>query len=358
MPHAGRFLWTDGLQTICRRIIVLAVPRPVRPRPASHALVAFAAAVLVAPLASVSSRAASPPKPSVLTSFLPIHALTASIAGEHAEVRNWLPQGVDPHDFQFSPRDLRRLRAASLLVVGGLGLEGWNEAALKRLADHPELRVVEAAAGLPKDSLILDADPHHHGKQTGEDHDHDHDHPVGETQAQAPNPHFWLDPILMAHAATNITRALQAADPAHAEAYARNGAATVQALHALDREYSQALSQASTAFITYHNAFPYLARRYGLRLVGVVESGPSDQPSARQLADLGRLARTEGVRVLFMDGDPPRLARQIAADLRLDLASLETLETGAFGPEAYLKGMRRNLQVLKSRLGQPPKAQP
>ena len=333
-------------------------PRPrLRPSGPLRALTALAAAFLTVAVtqAPLPAHAASP-KPSVLTSFLPIHALTASIAGDHAEVKNWLPQGVDPHDFQFSPRDLRRLRAASVLVVGGLGLEGWNQTQLRRLADHPGLRVVEASAGLPKESLILDANPHHHDH--GSEADHDHDHPVGETSGESPNPHFWLDPILMAHAATNIARALQAADPAHADAYARNAATTVQALHALDRDYRDALRDASTAFITYHDAFPYLARRYGLRLVGVVESGPSDQPSARQLADLGRLARAQEVRVLFMDGDPPRLARQIATDLRIDLASLETLETGAFGPDAYLKGMRRNLEVLKSKLGKPTKPQP
>jgi zinc transport system substrate-binding protein len=277
--------------------------------------------------------------PNVLTSFLPIHSLTVAIAGEHAQVQNWLPQGVDPHDFQFSPRDLRRLRAASILVVGGLGLEGWSEAKLRQLSGNPTLRVVEAAAGLPTEALILEP--------CGHNHDHD-DTP--HSHADTPNPHFWLDPLLMAHAATNIARALQHMDAAHAEAYERNAAATTESLHLLHRDFTQRLAQAHTAFITYHGAFPYLARRYNLRLAGVVEAGPTDQPSARQLSELGRLVRSENVKVLFMDGEPPRLARRIASDLHLQLASLETLETGEFGPKAYELGMRRNLEILSKTL--------
>lgn|GEM_PF-1279883 len=317
----------------------MSTPLPQLRRPASAAF-ALACGIVFA-LAQTVAVAASKDQLTVLTSFLPIHSLTLAVAGEHANVQNWLPQGVDPHDFQFSPRDLRRLRTASVLVIGGLGLEGWSESKLRKLSGNPTLRIVEAAAGLPKEALILDRGPH--------DHDHDHgDKP--HSHAEAPNPHFWLDPMLMAHAVTNIARALREMDPAHAEDFERNAVAATQSLQTLHIDYSRSLSSASTAFITYHGAFPYLARRYGLRLAGVVESGPTDQPSARQLSDLGRMVRAENVRVLFMDGEPPRLARQIASDLRLKLASLETLETGAFGPQAYENGMRRNLEVLSKAL--------
>ncbi|MBL9128538.1 MAG: zinc ABC transporter substrate-binding protein [Verrucomicrobiales bacterium] len=328
--------------------MVIAVRSPARPRPSRPAsdraparlairwisLLVLLLAFAPAPLASAAS------KPLFLTSFLPVHSVTAAIAGDAAEVRNWLPQGVDPHDFQFSPRDLRRLREASVLVVCGLGLEGWKEAKLRDVANHPSLRIVEAAADLPKDALIADAEPHRHDH--ADDHDHDH--------AEAPNPHFWLDPVLMTHAARRIGRALGEADPSNAAVYARNTESVVASLEALHAEYSRALAGATNAFITYHAAFPYLARRYGLRLVGVVETGAADQPTARRLADLGRLVRAEGVRVLFVDGNPPRIAKQIASDLRLGVASLSTLETGTFAPGAYEQGMRRNLDVLKSAL--------
>ncbi|MGE3311478.1 MAG: metal ABC transporter substrate-binding protein [Limisphaerales bacterium] len=305
----------------------------------------------------VAAAASSTPEPVVLTSFLPVHSLALDIAGSAGKVENWLPQGVDPHDFQFSPRDLRRLRSASLLVIGGLGLEGWSPSKLRDLAGNPSLRIVEATTGLPQAALIPDTNPHghsHEGHDQEHDHDHVHDHDDDPAKADAPNPHFWLDPLLMAHAATNVATALQELNPSRREEYARNAAAAVESLHALHRDYTRALANATNAFITYHGAFPYLARRYNLRLVGVVESGPADQPSARRLSELGRVVRAENARVLFIDGEPTRLARRLAADLGLQIYALETLETGRLRPGAYEQGMRRNLEVLKKALSPSP----
>lgn len=322
--------------------------RPRRPLarslPALAALAfAFALALASGPtaLAAPAPVDAPTPRPTrVLTSFLPVHSLATAIAGDRARVENWLPTGVDPHDFQFSPRDLRRLAGADLLIVGGLGLEGWKEDRLREASGNAGLRLVEAAAGLPADALIQDPCGHDHG-------DDPHAHP--------PNPHFWLDPILAAHAATNIARALAAADPGGAAAYRANTDALVLRLHALDREFSAALEGArNRAFFTVHNAFPYLARRYQLRLAGVVQTGATEEPSARELAELSRVAREAGVKVLFNDGTVDRLTRRLAADLRLEIVHLETLETGPLRPGAYEDGMRRNLRALANALAKGP----
>lgn len=321
---------------------------PAVPHPRRHfRLPAFLAAGLVlvgAALATPAPAAETTAPRRVLTSFLPIHSLTVGVAGDRARVENWLPTGVDPHDFQFSPRDLRRLAEADLLIVAGLGLEGWKEERLRESAGNPRLRVIEAAAGLPPETLIEDPCGHDHSQETDAGGSTGPHHP--------PNPHFWLDPILAAHAVTNIARALEAIDPAGASAYRANAASQVARLHALDREFAGALAgHRDTAFFTVHNAFPYLARRYQLRLAGVVQTTGNEEPSARELADLARTARDQGVRVLFNDGSPSRLTRRLAADLKIPVATLETLEIGDLRPEAYEAGMRRNLRALQSALG-------
>ncbi len=292
--------------------------------------------------------APAPPTLRVLTSFLPVHSLALAVAGDRAVVENWLPPGVDPHEFQFSPRDLRRLRDARLLLVGGLRLEGWKEQQLRQASGNEQLTLVEASAGLPPESLIAaaGADAGDHAHAPGEHHDHDH--------GGGPNPHFWLDPLLGAHAVTNLVQAFTSVDPGNAAVYAANGAACVARLHAIDAEYRTALVPLRTrAFITYHDAFPYLARRYGLRLAGVVERSAAEDPSARELAELAALVRREKVGVLFVDGQPPRLARRLASDLKLKLGTLETLETGKLGLTAYEDGLRRNLGALVDGLGSP-----
>ncbi len=95
----------------------------------------------------ISSPGAEGHKLRVLTSFLPVYCLTANVAGELAEVENLLPANVEPHDYQFSRKDLQKLSHADVIVVNGLGLESWLERAFHDSATHPQ-RVVEISAGL------------------------------------------------------------------------------------------------------------------------------------------------------------------------------------------------------------------
>jgi ABC-type Zn uptake system ZnuABC Zn-binding protein ZnuA len=303
-------------------------------------------ALLAGLLAAAAGRlpAAEPARLRVLTTVPPIHAAAASVAGGLADVEPWLPAGGDPHDFQFTARDLRRLRDADLLVVNGLGLESWLQRALARAGATERLRVVEAAAGLPAPALIRSAcadDGHDHGDG------HGHEHPV--------NPHIWPDPVLMMTVATNLVQAFAAADPANRAGYERNGAAFVARLHALDGEFRARLAPVrDRPFLSHHDAHPYLVRRYHLRQLGVIEQGAGVEPSARHLAALAATARAEGVRVLFIEPGPPRrLAARFAQDAGLRLAVLDPLESGAATADGYEAAMRRNLDALVAALQAP-----
>lgn len=271
----------------------------------------------------------------VLTTLPPLQSIAADIVGDHGRVENWLAGGGDPHDFQFTARDLRRLRETDVLIVNGLGLETWLQRALERAGKPPQLRVVEAAAGIPASALI-----------SGECAEHDH---AGHAHQHAVNPHVWLDPVLVQHLVTNIWRAVAAADPAHAAGYQRNAEDLLGRLRALDEEFVRRLEPVRRqAFITYHDAFPYLVRRYQLRQVGVVEESAEVEPSARHLSALAATTRAEGVRVMFVEpGAPRRLAQRLADDLGLKLAALDPLEKSiGAGPGAYEAAMRRNLDAL------------
>src|SRR5687768_3920512 len=181
-------------------------------------------------------------RPKVLTTILPLYCFASGVAGNPAQVDNVLPENASGHDYQLSAQDARKLNNADLVIATGLGLE---DALLGRRLKTP---AIKAAAGI---------DPirgHVH-----EDHRHGED----------ANPHFWLDPVLAAHAVTNILQALQKADSKNADTYARNAAAYVARLHKLDQEIATALAPyRGRPLVTYHDAFPYFARRYGLQVVG------------------------------------------------------------------------------------------
>jgi zinc transport system substrate-binding protein len=274
----------------------------------------------------------------VLTTILPIYCFAANVAGQEARVENLLPGGVGPHEYQFSPRDLRKIQRADLIILSGLGLEDWLEKALqagKRAGSAPR---VEASAGLEgeliyeRSELKLDIKP--------------------EPRRRHRNPHFWLDPRLAAHAVTNILEAFQAADPERSEIYARNAAVFLERLERLDEELARELAPLKeAAFVTYHDAFPYFARRYELNLAGVIEEVPEVQPSIRYLQQLLGVIREKEARVIFTEPQfSGRLARQMSRDLRVPLAELDPLETGPLAAEAYEEGMRRNAATLKEYL--------
>lgn len=304
---------------------------------------ARAGAGLLASLALLLPAGAAAPL-RVLTTTPALQSLAADVAGPHGQVDNWLAGGGDPHDFQFTARDLRRLREADVLIVNGLGLETWLQRAIERAGRPAGLRVVEAAAGIPESQLIV-------GDCPGHDHGHAHGH--NHAHAHAPNPHVWLDPVLAQYLVTNIVRVLVAADPVHAEAYEANAALLSARLEALHGDFARRLAPVRPqAFIVFHDAFPYLVRRYELRQVGVVEEAASVEPSARHLTALGATVRAEDVRVMFLEpGARSRLAQRLAQDWQLRLATLDPFETAAeSGPGTYEAAMRRNLDALVAAL--------
>lgn len=295
-------------------------------------------------------------RPKILTSIPPLYCWAVNVAGDLATVENLLPADVGPHDYQFKPRDLKRLQAADLIVLNGLGLEDWFVKAIRFNAAEAERKVVRISDGLAETNLIhdlptLELEPHkpEADHADGDKHDHDHDHDHGHELA---NPHLWQDPRLAMHGVTNILLALQRIDPAHAADYQRNATAYLIRLTALDAEIRQSIAGfGSRTVVTYHDAFPYFCRRYGVELAGVIEQVPGSDPSPRYLAELLKVIRARHVKVIFTEPQfNPRLAKRLADDLGIAVAELDVLETGALTPGSYEDGLRRNLRVLEKYL--------
>lgn len=253
----------------------------------------------------------------VLTSFLPVYCFTVNIAGDLADVENLLPPGASPHDFQLSRSDVRKFNGADLLIANGLGAEPWLDKLVRQ-------------GSIQRQVMLMSQ-----GLQRGT------------------NPHIWLDPVLAAHAVTNIVRALQEADSRNAEGYAANAVGFVGRLYLLDRDFQDALAPIKgSAIITYHDAFPHLAQRYALRIAAVVEETPEVPPGPRHLAKLRQIIQTQDVKVMFTDAEhPQKLAEQLAADFGVRVAALYTIENGELSRTVYEDAMRKNLSVLKNSLG-------
>ncbi len=287
----------------------------------------------------------------VLTSIPPLYCWTANVAGPLATVENLLPADVSPHDYQFRPRDLKRIGAADVIVLNGLGLEDWFARAIRADSKDAKKKVVRIADGLPEAVLVRHLPTIEVGAGKGTTSAHDHAHDQDDAGGQA-NPHLWLDPQIARHGVSNILHALQTADPANAAGYAMNATAYLAKLDVLDAEIrAETTTIRGRPVVTFHDAFPYFCRRYGLDLVGIIEEVPGTDPSPRYLAALLKVVRAKGVKVLFTEpSSNPRLAKRLADDLGIAVAELDVLETGALTPTSYEDGMRRNLAVLRQAL--------
>jgi zinc transport system substrate-binding protein len=323
---------------------------PVPILPAVNGLLYHLSALLLGLLSVLGAPAA---EIRVLTTLPAIHSWAVNVAGDAATVESLLPANVGPHDFQFRPSDLRKLAAADVVLMNGLGVDTWLTRAVSRGASKPSRRVVTVTDGLQKQLIHhrtpLAIDPTTNGsKKPSRDHshDHDHDHDHGDDDA---NPHIWLDPIFAKHCVSNIVQALCQADPVHAEGYTRRGETYLRELDQLDEQIRSSLKGLSNRkVVTFHDAFPYFCRRYDLQLVGVIEEVPSVDPSPKYLAQLSRTIRQQQVRVIFSEPQfHPRLVQRLANDLAIGVAELDVLETGVASRTFYIDGLRRNLRTLE-----------
>jgi ABC-type Zn uptake system ZnuABC Zn-binding protein ZnuA len=295
------------------------------------ALRRIAFVVLALLLAPARSALAAPPL-RVLASFLPVYLFTANVAADVPDVRvdMMLPASLGcPHDYALTPADVKKIAAADLLVVNGLGMEDFIGIPVRKA--NPRIRIVESGAGVEP----IRADSH-------EGHGH------GDV-----NPHSWVSPknaILQVRA---IEKALAAASPANAARFRRNADAYVRRLDAVRREFEAAAPAfRNRNIVTFHNVFDYLARDLGLNVVGEIETVPGQEPSAGEIRRLVGIIRTRRAAAIFGEPQyPAKLAEMIGRETGLPVRTLDPVATGSTALANYEDAMRGNLRVLRQALG-------
>ncbi len=275
-------------------------------------------------------------KTKVVTTFLPIYLFTQAVAGDAADVAILVPPGTEVHDYQATPDNVKAIATANVLVKNGLGLEEFLEGTVKN-AQNPNLTEIDASKGIKPLNEISPIET-----TTTKEKDHDHAHAGG-------NPHVWLDPVLAKQQVINIRDGLIAADPRNKTTYEANAAAYIQQLETLNREFQQTLQKTpNCTFITFHDAYPYLAQRYNIKQVAVVEI-PEDQLSPADVQNTVNTVKKYNVKALFSEpGVDNKLLKSLSQDLNLNLRTLDSLETGETNPQYYFQAMKANLQTLQT----------
>ncbi len=272
----------------------------------------------------------------ITTTILPLTAHTMSLCGDLADVRQLIPSNVGLHDFKPRPSEIRLLQDSDLIIINGLGLEPWIEDLLK---------------SSPKKGTIIDTSL---GVKTIDDNDLalegcTHDHSEAHHHHHGPNPHIWLDPVLSKQQVRNILKGLIKADPNNKSHYQANAKAYLNRLDDLHKRFTEALAPLKKkTLITFHNSFPYFAKRYGIRYLGFIEQLPHQSPSPKRIANLIKIIREQEAEIIFTEvGYPPRIMQTLSRETGARIASLNTLEIGNPNPNAYFQAMEANLNTLK-----------
>ena len=294
----------------------------------------------------------------VVTTVYPVYDVVKKVAGDHADVTLLVPPGAEPHDWEPTASDLKKIGQAKVFFYNGAGLEPTDQILKKDITR--DAMVVELSHGLD----LLKAEDHDADHHDEEHHDEDHhakDHHDEDHHAEGHHhhhhhggvdPHVWLDPQNVMKEAAVVAEALAKADPAHADAYRANEKKYQDELAALDKDMDAALSSlANKHLVVSHEAFGYLAARYGLTQVGIMGVDADAEPTPERMAQLIEFIREHDVRTIYSEElVNPRLADAIAAETGAVVRVLNPIEGLTVAQEKagydYIKLQRDNLATL------------
>lgn len=258
----------------------------------------------------------------IVTSFYPLYVFTKNVVKDipNVKVVNMTePQTGCLHDYQLIPADLKTLEKADAFVINGAGMETFMD---KVLEQQKDLKVIKASKGI---ELLKD--------ENGEE-----------------NAHVWVSISGAKAEVENIANGLAEFDTKNANAYKENAKEYINLLDAQSEKMHKELDQFKKKdIVTFHEAFPYFAKEFGLNIVSVVEREPGTEPSAGELAELIDTIKKTNCKVLFAEPQySQKAAESIAKQTGAKVYLLDPIVTGDkdAAADSYIKAMDENLKVL------------
>jgi zinc transport system substrate-binding protein len=260
----------------------------------------------------------------VIASFFPLYDFARNIGGDRAEVSVMVPAGIEPHDWEPTPRDIADVQNADMIVYNGVGFESWVSGINARF-------VVDTSRGI---QLI----------QGGEE----------EYQESNLDPHIWLDPVLAKKQVEAIRDGFVQIDPVNSDYYHQNAQRYIAELDSLDSFIRSELSNCTLHdFIAFHDAFSYFSNRYNLTQHSVQGLSPEGDVLPQRIQEIKDVAASLGINVIYAeDLVDPRLANVIAGEVPggqvLVLSPIEGLEIEELEQDlGYIDKMRQNIENMK-----------
>ena len=278
-------------------------------------------------------------KLTVVTTVAPITSMVENVGGDRIYLTGIIPEGMNSHTFEPVPSDIKTLTRAELLIVNGLDLE------------LPTLKL--ARANMKKGAALLPL-----GDKTITEKEYVYDFSFPKDLGH-PNPHLWLNPQHAMRYTALIRDELIRSDPTNKGTYEANADAFLKKLEMLDRaieESVKTIPERNRRLLTYHDSWPYFARRYGFQIIGAVQPSDFSDPSPREVKRLIDQIRQEKVPAVFgSEVFPSPVLEQIARESKtsyIDKLRDDELPGRPGDPQhSYIGMMIENLTVMFEALG-------
>lgn len=278
----------------------------------------------------------------VVASFSILGDMVNNVGGDRVRVTTLVGPDGDAHAYEPTPATAKAVRGADLVVVNGLGFEGWLDRLIT--ASGYKGTVVVASAGVKPRAMKKEAS---HGRQEGHG-----DH-------RAIDPHAWQSLENGRLYVDTIARALSAVDPAGASYYGERAAAYARRLADLDArakaEFS-AIPAEKRRMITSHDSFGYLGDAYGIEILSPMSLGTGSEPSASGVKMLIKQIKAEKITAVFVENIAnPRMIEQIARESGVKVGG-ELYSDALSGPDglaaSYLEMFSNNVTQIVATMKQ------
>jgi ABC-type Zn uptake system ZnuABC Zn-binding protein ZnuA len=298
--------------------------------------------VLVLLACNVAVTGATPQTLRVVTTVAPLTDMVQQVGRQVIHLHGLVPAGVNSHTFQPAPSDVQHLAHADLVIINGL---------------HLEVAIEKLAHSSGKPGLILLK----LGDNTISKADWVFDFSFPEAQGH-PNPHLWLNVEYAMRYVTLIRDQLMVLDASHATQYQHNAARYLDRLRQLDDCIAAAIATIPPPhrrLLTYHDSWPYFARRYGMTVLGAVQPANFFEPAPRELARLVDQIRQANIPAVFgSEVFPSKVLEKIAAEtgVRYVTTLRDDVLPGQPGEvqHSYIGMMRDNVTTMVTVLGGQP----
>ena len=250
----------------------------------------------------------------IAATIFPLYDIIRTIGSGRVDSVQILSPGVSPHTFEVTPKVASGLSGSKVIFKIGYGLDDWVDGAVQSIA--PDARIVAVSQGIS----------------------------VRHFSDGSVDPHYWLDLNNAKLIAANIAKELSAVDPQGAQEYNSRLSEYESSLDEANSYIFRTLSSVKQKNIaTFHDAWYYFARAYGLSVAAAFEPFPGKEPTPQYLADFISTLKHDGIKVVFTEPQfSSQSIEQIAQDMDVELVPLNPVDGGADASVDFIELMKDN----------------